>query len=146
MSKLKVCLNYTGAVIVFFIGYLICAYIVSVISRIVNISEQGFWLRTVPYYTAFVTGFTAVFGGLYAKDYLFPAVRSRKMAWVFIGLLGVLWGLPLLGLLLSFIGIIDASPHNHILWSVDKIPLAIQTITGIIVFWKVTAKGGEWES
>lgn len=144
MSKSADWLKYVGAVVVFGISYAICSGIMHVVVRFVNINERGFWIIIIPYFAGFIAGLTGVYGGLFAIDRLFPTVRPRSIAWVFIGLLGVIWGLPLLGLLASVIGLIDASLQNHILWSADTLPQAVQTLTAVIAFWKFTAAGGEW--
>jgi hypothetical protein len=145
MSKSADWLKYVGAVVVFGISYVICSGIMHVLVRLVNINERGFWTIIIPYFASFMAGLLGVYSGLFAIDRLFPTVRPRTIAWVFIVPIGIIWGLPLLGLLASVTGLIDLSLQNHIFWSADTLSQAVQTLTAVIAFWKFTAAGGEWE-
>ncbi|MFP6757831.1 MAG: hypothetical protein VCC99_06375, partial [Alphaproteobacteria bacterium] len=88
-----------------------------------------------------MAGFLSVYGGLSAVERLFPTVRPRIVAWVFIGFLSFVWGPPLLGLIMGLVGLIDAPLQSHVLWSADKLPQAVQSLVAAIAAWKMTTAG-----
>ena len=146
MSKAVTSLKYTGAVIVFVVSYMICSVIAHIGVRFVNFDARGFWIDFLPYFAAFIAGLISVFGGLSAIERLFPTVRPRTVAWVYISLMSFLWGLPLLGLLMGLFGLIDAPLQSHILWSADTPPQAVQGLVSVIAAWKLTEAGGDFRS
>lgn len=146
MSKAVTSLKYTGAVIIFVISYVICSAIAHIGIWLVNLDARGFWIDFLPYFAAFMAGILSVLGGLSAVERLFPTVRPRTVAWVFIGLMSFLWGLPLLGLLMGLVGLIDAPLQSHSLWSADTPPQVIQALVAVIAAWKMTVAGGDFGS
>jgi hypothetical protein len=146
MDKTATYLKYTGAVIVFVICFLICSIIVHFGVRLVNFDAQGFWVYLLPYLTAFMAGYLSVLGGLSAVERVFSTVRLRTVAWIFIGFTGLFWAIPLLGLLLGLVGVINAPPETHTLWSADTPPQVFQALVAGIAAWKMTAVDGDFGS
>ncbi|MCH7651147.1 MAG: hypothetical protein IIA63_08310 [Nitrospinae bacterium] len=144
MSKAVTLLKYTGAMIVFVISYVICSVIAHIGVRLVNFDARGFWIDFLPYFAAFMAGILSVLGGLSVVERVFPTVRPRTVAWVFIGLMSFFWGLPLLGLLMGLVGLIDAPLQSHVLWSADTPPQAVQALAAVIAAWKMTAAEGDF--
>lgn len=143
MSRVAVTsLKHAGAVIVFVIIYMICAAIAHIVVRFGNLDARGFWVDFVPYIAALMAGVLSVLGGLSAVERLFPTVRPRTVAWVFIGLWSFFWGLPLFGLLMGLVGLIEAPLQSHSLWSTDTPPLAVQALASMIAAWKMTRADG----
>ena len=136
MSKVVTSLKYTAAVIVFVISYLICSVIAHIGVQFFNLDARGFWIDFLPYFAAFLAGYLSVYGGLSAVERLFPIVRPRTVAWVFIGLMSFIWGLPFfLGLLMGHAGdLVDA----------DTPPKAVQSLVAVIAAWKMTAAEGDF--
>ena len=129
MSKVVTTLKYTGAVIVFEISYMICAAIAHIGVRLVNFDARGFWIDFLPYFAALVMGIFGVFGGLSTVERVFPTVRPRTVAWVFIGFTSFIWGFIILGLLTGFGELLDETP-----------PQAVQALVSVIAAWKMTAE------
>ena len=138
MSKAVTLLKYTGAMIVFVISYMICSVIAHIGVRLVNFDAQGFWIDFLPYFAAFMAGILSVLGGLSVVERVFPTVRPRTVAWVFIGLMSFFWGLPLLGLLMGLVGLINVAGMSHSLLTADTPPQAVQSLVSVIVVWKMT--------
>ena len=139
MSKAVSLLKYTGAVIVFVITYMLCSVIAHIGIRLVNYDVRGFWVDLLPYFVAFMAAILSVYGGLHAVQRLFSTVRLRTVAWVFIGLMCLLWVPALLGLLMIVSGGIDIPLQSHELWSADGPPQVIQALAAGVAAWKLTA-------
>jgi len=144
MSKAITSLKYMGAVIVFHIIYIICSVIAPIGVRIFNPLAQGFWIYLLPYFAAVMAAMIGVYGGLSAVERLFPTVRPRSVAWVFIGFTSLIWVFPLLGLLMGLVGFIDAPLQSHSLWSADTPPMAVQALVSVIAALKLTAVDGDF--
>ena len=144
MSEVASLLKYTGAVIVFVISYMICSVIAHIGIRLVNYDVRGFWIDFLPYFAAFMAAILSVYGGLYAVQRMFSTVRPRTVTWVFIGLMSFIWGLPLLGLSLGVVGLIDAPLQSHVLWSADTPPQVIQALAAVVAAWKLRAIAESW--
>jgi hypothetical protein len=139
MMMIKAAAKYTGAAIVFLIAYAICSAIAHVAMWVTSYDERGYWNDILPYIIAPIAGYFAVRGGLAAVARLFPSVRARPVAWVFIALLCLIWVPPLIGLLLGLVGTIDAPIQSHLLWSASTPPMIIQSLAAAITVWKLTA-------
>jgi hypothetical protein len=80
-----------------------------------------------------------------AVERVFSTVRLRTVALIFVSLTGLFWALPLLGLILGLIGVINAPLEAHTLWSADTPPQLFQAIVAGIAVWKMTAVEGDYE-
>jgi hypothetical protein len=143
IGMIQTAAKYVGAVIVFLVAYVICSAITHIAMWVTSYDERGYWNDILPYIIAPIAGYFAVRGGLSAVDRLFPNVRVRTVAWVFIGFLCLMWGYPLLGMflgrLIDFVGLMDLPLQSHALWSADTPPMIIQSLTAAITAWKLTA-------
>jgi hypothetical protein len=144
MGKARIVLRYTGAVTVFVFVYMICSVIAYIAVGLANLDARGFWINLLPYFAAVVAGIASVYGGLYAVARWLPTVRLRTVALVFIGFMSFVWGLPLLGLLMGLVGILDVPLQSHVLLSADKQPQAVQALIAVIAAWKLTSPGEEF--
>ncbi len=127
MSKAVTFLKYTGAFIVFEISYMTCSVIAHLGVWLVNFDARGFWIDFLPYFAAFMAGIIGVGGGLYAVERLFPTVRPRTVAWIFIGSMSLIWGFVIFALLMGIGELLDETP-----------PIAVQALTSVIFVWKLT--------
>ncbi len=139
MEKIVIFLKYTGAVIVFFVSYLICSIIAHFAVRIVNYGVGGFWIDFLPFLAAVAAGSLSVQGGLVTVKRLFATVRLRTVAWVLISFMGIIWIGPVIGLFISLVGIVDYSLEGHILMSAETLPQALQSLVAAIAAWVLTA-------
>jgi hypothetical protein len=146
MDKAATYLKYMGAVIVFVISSIICSVLAHLLIRLINYDLQGYWVYVLPYFTAFMAGYLSILGGLSVVERVFSTVRLRTVAWIFIGLISLFWALPLIGLLLGLVGVINAPLETHTLWSADTPPQLFQALVAGIAAWKMTAVDGDFGS
>ena len=134
MSKADSLLKSTGAVITFFVAYLICVAIARIMVQLVNYDAQGIWFNFLTYFEAVMAGIAGVYLGLTVVERWFPTVRPRTVVWVIIGLECLIWGFILFGLLMGT-ELQDETP-----------PQAIQALVSVIAAWKLTADDAEFRS
>ena len=93
---------------------------------------------------AFIEVPLSVLGGLSAVERVFQTVRPRTVAGIFFGIINFIWAFPLFGLLLAFVGLIDAPLQSNILWSADTPPQLVQVLVAGIAAWKMTGVDGDF--
>ena len=136
-------LKYIGSIIVFFLIYIICSALAYLGVWFIN-RDMNVWI--LPYFVGPVAGILGVLGALHVVERLFPNIQLRIVAWVFVGFIGIGYGIPLFGLFLGAIGAIDAPLTSHTLWSPDAPPQILHGLTAAVAAWYMTRRDGVFDS
>lgn len=130
-------LKYVGAVIVFFLIYIICSALAYWGIWFAN-RDMNSWI--LPYFVGPVAGVLGVMAALHAVECLFSDIRLRVVAWVFVGVIGTIYIPLFLGLILGVVGVMGLDHTSHFLWTSGKWPETLQLLTAASAAWYLTRR------